>query len=126
MKRIWISLGILVLVLAGTLVHISGVRSVTGSITNRLDRAEAVVEQGDWEQARQLTQEAKEEWESVDTWFAIMLRVGDTDEVTTGFQEVMGFLQYEETAEYDSANGTLVEKVKHLYETERLSWTNLL
>ena len=126
MKRIWISLGILVLVLAGTLVHISGVRSVTGSITNRLDRAEAVVEQGDWEQARQLTREALEEWESVDTWFAIMLQVGDTDEVTTGFQEVMGFLQYEETAEYDSANGTLVEKVKHLYETERLSWTNLL
>jgi hypothetical protein len=46
--------------------------------------------------------------------------------VNTAFQQVLGFLRYRSSPEYDSANRTLIEQIEHLSEMEQLTWQNLL
>lgn len=126
MKRLWISLAALLLIFFATLWNTTRVTAVTGSISSKLEDAESAVTQGDWHQAAILTDSAQQEWERVDRYFSVVLRHADTDDVTTTFQEVQGFLQWEAEAEYTSVNSALVEKVKHLSEVETLTWNNLL
>lgn len=126
MKRLWISLAALVFIFCATLWNTDRVTAVTDSISSKLEAAEAAVTQGDWQQAAALTDSARQEWERVDRYFSVVLRHADTDDVTTTFQEVQGFLQWEAEAEYTSVNSALVEKVRHLSEVETLTWNNLL
>lgn len=126
MKRLWISLAALALIFCATLWNTARVTAVTDSISSKLEDAEAAVTQGDWRRAAVLTESAQQEWERVDRYFSVVLRHADTDDVTTTFQEVQGFLQWEAEAEYTSVNSALVEKVKHLSEVETLTWNNLL
>lgn len=126
MKRLWISLAALALIFCATLWNTARVTAVTDSISSKLEEAESAVTQGDWRRATVLTESAQQEWERVDRYFSVVLRHADTDDVTTTFQEVQGFLQWEAEAEYTSVNSALVEKVKHLSEVETLTWNNLL
>ncbi len=126
MKRLWISLAALALIFCATLWNTARVTAVTDSISSKLEDAESAVTQGDWRRATVLTESAQQEWERVDRYFSVVLRHADTDDVTTTFQEVQGFLQWEAEAEYTSANSALVEKVRHLSEVETLTWNNLL
>lgn len=126
MKRLWISLAALALIFCATLWNTARVTAVTDSISSKLEEAESAVTQGDWHRATVLTESAQQEWERMDRYFSVVLRHADTDDVTTTFQEVQGFLQWEAEAEYTSVNSALVEKVKHLSEVETLTWNNLL
>lgn len=126
MKRLWISLAALALIFCATLWNTARVTAVTDSISSKLEEAESAVTEGEWRRATALTESAQQEWERVDRYFSVVLRHADTDDVTTTFQEVQGFLQWEAEAEYTSVNSALVEKVKHLSEVETLTWNNLL
>ncbi|MCD8189283.1 MAG: DUF4363 family protein [Clostridiales bacterium] len=126
MKRLWIALGVLALLLAGSLWNTARVTRVSDSLTAALNQAEAAVAEDDWDTAEELTQQALEQWTAAEPWLAFVLCHENTDEVTTGFQEVLGFLQYRSAPEYDSANGALVAQVEHLAEIEVLNWQNVL
>ncbi len=126
MKRFWICGGLLLVLFGGALLNLWYVDTVTGRIAGDLNRAEEAAAQGDWDAARTLTAQAQEMWEGSQLWLSVTLSLCDTDEVSTGFQEVLGFLQWEAGPEYDGANGTLVAYVEHLAETERITICNLL
>lgn len=126
MKRFWICAGLLLALSGGALLNIWYVGAVAGRITDRLNQAEEAVAQGDWDAARTLTAQAQEVWNGSQLWLSVTLSLCDTDEVSTGFQEVQGFLQWEAAPEYDGANGRLVAYVEHLAETERVTVRNLL
>ncbi len=126
MKRFWVCAGLLLALFGGALLNICYVDAVTGRIADGLNRAEEAVAQGDWDTARTLTDQAREVWEGSQLWLSVTLSLCDTDQVSTGFQEVQGFLQWEAGPEYDGANGTLVAYVEHLAETERITVRNLL
>ncbi len=126
MKRFWICGGLVLALFGGTLLNLWYVETVTGRIVGDLNQAEEAVAQGDWDAARTLTAQAQEVWEGSQLWLSVTLSLCDTDEVSTGGQEVLGFLQWEAGPEYDGANGTLVAYVEHLAETERITIRNLL
>ncbi|MCD8143131.1 MAG: DUF4363 family protein [Clostridiales bacterium] len=126
MKRFWICGGLVLALFGGALLNLWYVETVTGRIADGLNQAEEAVAQGDWDAARTLTAQAQEVWEGSQLWLSVTLSLCDTDEVSTGFQEVQGFLQWEAGPEYDGANGTLVAYVEHLAETERITIRNLL
>lgn len=126
MKRLWIALGVLALLLAGSLWNTARVTRVSDTLTAALNQAEAAVAEDDWDTAAALTQQALEQWTAAEPWLAFVLCHENTDAVTTGFQEVLGFLQYRSAPEYDSANGALVAQVEHLAEIEALNWKNVL
>lgn len=126
MKQLLIYTGMLVAIFCAALGNTVRVENITDQIAGHLEEAEAAVIQGDWEKADGLTEEAHQEWEKAEAYFCIVLRHADTDEVSNGFQEVIGFLQWQDEAEYTSTNHALIKKVRHLAEVEGLTWANLL
>lgn len=126
MKQLLIYSGILAAIFCAALGNTARVTSITDQISGYLEEAQTAVVQGDWETAANLTEDASTAWKGAEDYFCIVLRHADTDEVSNSFQEVMGFIQWEEEAEYTSANNALIKKVRHLSEIEQLTWANVL
>lgn len=126
MRRFWLCCALLGLLFAVSLANIRYVGNISGRICDSLSRAEQAVADGDWDAARTLTESAHAYWQAREGYLAVTLSLCDTDEVSTGFQEVLGFLQWEAAAEYNGANGTLMAYVEHLAEIERITIGNLL
>ena len=55
-----------------------------------------------------------------------MLRHSETDEISSGFREVGQLLQWQEAAEYTSANARLMEEIQLLADMEQFNLKNLL
>ena len=81
---------------------------------------------GDWEEARVLTEQALSQWQSRDSYLHILLRHSDTDQIYTGFQEVLEFLTCQEAGEYSAANARLMTQISLLYEAEQFTLKNVL
>ncbi|MCD8384138.1 MAG: DUF4363 family protein [Clostridiales bacterium] len=126
MRRLSISVAILLLLFGAGLWNISLLEGISGRLASQLEHAEALAETGDWDRAEELTLAAKDEWEAAASYLYVVLRHDYTDEVNTGFYEVLELLQWQETPEYAAANGELVAQVQHLSEAERLTWRNLM
>ena len=126
MKRLWIACGILIAVFAATLFNAHYLKGFTTQLTDLLTRAEAAAEVQSWEEAATLTKQAYEKWEGNDAYLHIMLRHSDTDQVHTGFQEVLEFIQCREGGEYSAANAKLIAQIDLLYEAEQLTLKNVL
>lgn len=126
MKRLWLSGAFLAVTLGLSFYNANRVETITSSIVALLNQAEEAALTEDWDTVEHLTTAAKEEWDAAEGYFSVVLVYAYVDEVSTGFEEVMGFLQYHDGPEYDSANGTLVAKVEHLSETEAVNLKNIL
>lgn len=126
MKRLVISLAILVVLAAGGLMSNCHLNTVSGRLSDMLNQAEAMGESGDWEGARQLTVEAQKYWEDSSFYLYTVLRHDYTDEVNTGFHEVLELIQWQASPEYAAANGELITQVRHLSEAEQFNLKNLL
>ena len=126
MKRVWIAVGLLLTILAGTLTHSFYIASFTRDLSLLLEAAETEAEQGAWDKAEELTQTAHKKWDERSTYLHITLRHTETDEVYTGFREVAEFIQCRETGEYSAANARLIAKLELLTEAEQLTLKNVL
>ena len=101
-------------------------RGFTGALNTLLEQAEARAETGDWEEAHVLTEQALTQWQSRDSYLHILLRHSDTDQIYTGFQEVLEFLTCQEAGEYSAANARLMTQISLLYEAEQFTLKNVL
>ena len=126
MKRLWIACAILAMLLAATLWNAGRLERFTASLTDLLEQAEAQAEGEAWREAYALTRLAYDRWESRSTSLHITLRHSDTDDIQTGFQEVLEFLQCREAGEYSAANARLIARLELLAEAEQLSLENIL
>lgn len=126
MKRLWISALLLVALFVTSIAHTQRVAHITEDISALLEQSAAAATADDWSTAHNSTAQAMELWEQTEPYFSVMLCHSNTDEVSTAFQEVLGFLAHQSAPEYASANATLIAKVEHLAEIEALNWSNLL
>ena len=63
MKRLWYCVGILVLLLSGTLINAWAIQRTTHTLSDMLLQAESLAEAGDWSQAEHITQKALNHWD---------------------------------------------------------------
>lgn len=126
MKRMTISLAILLLLTGLGVWNCRYLERISSGIADSLMQAEQRGEAGDWAEAERLTRKAQSDWNSANLYLYIVLRHDYTDEVDTGFREVLALIQWQETPEYASANGELLGQVLHFSEAEQLNWKNLL
>lgn len=125
MKQIIAYAAALLTLFGVTLWNAAHVADITAGISARLEQAEEAVVHDDWDAAVDIVSRTALEWERQEPYFSVVLRYADTDEVSTGFQEIEGFLRWQERAEFTSANSALIEKVRHLAEVEGLTVGNL-
>ena len=105
---------------------VEGLQRAREEFQTLLEQAEARAETGDWEEARVLTEQALTQWQSRDSYLHILLRHSDTDQIYTGFQEVLEFLTCQEAGEYSAANARLMTQISLLYEAEQFTLKNVL
>ncbi len=126
MKRLWISVILLVLIFSITLWNVSYLSRFVGQVTSLLTDAETLAERGDWAGAWQLTDKAKSIWEGREPYLYITLIHSDTDEIYVGFREVLKFIEQQEDGEYSAANAHLIAKLELLHEMDELTLQNIL
>ena len=126
MKRLWISLAILLAIFAGSLGNICYVAHISSLLVTNLNQAEACAEAEDWGQAQSLTRQTQAQWDHYAPYLHMTQCHGTTDEINTGFREVLECIQWESVPEYSAANGVLIAEVEHLAEMEDLTLENLL
>ncbi len=126
MKRLWAAVGLLLVMLAGTLSHSFYLSHFTGELICLLEEAEAQAEREDWTSARELTQAARDRWDGQSSYLHFTLRHDETDVIYTGFREVAEFLQCEEGGEYSAANARLIANLELMAEAEQLTIKNIL
>ena len=126
MQRLWIAAALLASVIILALWNSWYLKSYLTRISDLLVHAEVLAEEGDWEGAGRLTQDAYRRWDGKTGYLYTVLRHADTDEVYAGFREVREYLFCQEAGEYSAANARLVAQLELLWEMEQLTLQNLL
>lgn len=126
MKRLWISLAILLTLLSGCLFNIFYVTHISNQLVTTLNQAEAWAEQGDWSASERLTRQAQQYWEHASPYLYVTQCHTTTDEINTEFREVLELMEQEAPPEYSAANGVLISDVEHLAGMESFTLENLL
>lgn len=126
MKRLWISVTLLLFLFSSTLANTYYLSSFTMELTELLSQAEYQGEAGNWEAAIGLTKKARQIWESHSLYLHTTLRHADIDNVYLLFLQTQEFLDCRESGEYSAANATLMGQLKLLCEQEKPSIENIL
>ena len=128
MKRLCVSVGLIVLLAVLCGVHTIYLGRFTDELTGLLTQAQEQAERGDWEAAARLTRQARERWVDNDGYLHTTLHHTDIDAILVSFDEAMAFLQANEhqSAEYAAVNAKLLTQLALLLEAELPTLTNLL
>lgn len=126
MKRLWAAALLLAVLAAVCLANAWYSRTLTGQLAQQLVRAQALVEEERWDQARDLTRQVYEQWNDRHFYLHIFLRHSDTDQILRTFRQVLQYLQLEELDQYAAANADLTAQLELLAEMEQPSLVNIL
>ena len=126
MRRLWIAVTILLVMLGGTLANSYCLNNIINGYTQQLTEAHRLAETDDWNSASKLTAQVTERWHKHDFYFHVMLPHRDIDDIHLTFQEVEEYLKLEESDQYNAANAKLIAQLELLAEMERLNLKNIL
>ena len=126
MKRLWISIIVLVLIFSATLVSNRVLKGITEDMTVLLRQAEESYQEGEHRKALDLTQLARQKWEEASGYLYMVLRHAESDEVLVLFTQAQCYLEQNEPGgEYTACNAALITKIELLYEMEAFTLENL-
>ncbi len=126
MRRLGIAAAILLLLLAACLGSARYAETLTESLTGRLEQAQTLAGEGDWEAASRLSQEASQLWQDHTFYLHVLMRHSDTDGILRAFRALEQYLALEETDQYTAANTDLICQLELLSEMEQPAWKNIL
>lgn len=127
MRRLWISVTVLILLFGLTMYNSYYLGSYTKELTTLLRQAEICAAEEDWDAAADKTEAALDRWKNRETYLHMVLQHRDTDEVLLAFQEVQQLISHQEDGgEYSASNARLITQIELLHETEQLNWKNLI
>lgn len=126
MRRLWISVGLLLLLLGGSLFNAWYAKELTDTMGEQLRLAQQMTKTGRWEQALALTQQVYDQWESRHFYLHSTMRHSDTDQILRGFRTVIEYLRLQEPDQYNAANADLITQLELLAEMEQPSVVNVL
>lgn len=128
MRRLYVSVGLIILMAALAGIHVWHLERFTGQLTSLLTQAQEQVERENWDEAARLTHQAKDRWLDHDAYLHITLRHADTDAIQISMDEALAFLEGGERqpSEYAAVNARLLTQLGLLAEAELPTITNLL
>jgi len=126
MKRLWISVAILLTMLGTTLGNSWYLNNLISDFSQNLSSAHRLAARDDWASAREITQQVTEHWQEHDFYLHVMLPHRDIDEIHLTFQEIEEYLELEETDQYNATSAKLITQLGLLAEMEQLNLKNIL
>ncbi len=126
MKRLWISVVILIVMLGATLGNSWYLNSLISGFSQKLTSAYHLASRDNWASAQQITGQVAEHLQEHDFYLHVMLPHRDIDDIHLTFCEVREYLELEETDQYNAANAKLIAQLGLLAEMEQLNLKNIL
>lgn len=126
MRRLWISVALLLAMLAGSLCNAWYARELTDGMGEQLRLAQQLTQTGQWEQALDLTQRVYDRWQERHFYLHATMRHSDTDQILRGFRTVLEYLRLQEPDQYNAANADLMTQLELLAEMEQPTLVNVL
>ena len=126
MKRLWVAVGLLALLLAASLANAWYAQYLTGDMGARLRQAQACARQEDWDRAEEITRQVYEDWQGHHFYLHAVMRHSDTDQILRSFQAVLEYLPLREPDQYNAANADLIAQLELLAEMEQAAAANVL
>lgn len=126
MKRLWIAVGLLALLLGASLVNAWYAQALTGGMGERLRQAQDCARREDWTRAEELTRQVYADWQDHHLYLHCVMRHSDTDQILRSFHAVLEYLPLQEPDQYNAANADLIAQLELLAEMEQVSLANVL
>ena len=127
MKRLWISVTIVLLLVCLAAVHVWKLDRYTVQMGRQLELVQNHLYREDWESASPLLRTTYQQWEENAFYLHITLRHEDIDDIRSSFREALTFLDSrEDSAECAAVIGRLRNQLELLLEAELPSVKNLL
>ncbi len=126
MKRLWLGVALLVLMLGLGLFTAWGMAQLQNPVSEALEQAADMALSGDFQQARRLSQEACELWQKNWPATASMADHAPMDEIDGLFAKLRTFAKSENTQEFAACCARIGELVHAISDAHGLNWWNLL
>lgn len=127
MRRLWLTVGVIVLLAALCGFHLFLLDRLTGELIQQVEQSNDCLYRDDWEGARAAVQEAYELWESRALYLHTTLHHEDIDVVRASLREAMAYLDIQEDkAECLAVNARLINQLELLLEAELPTIKNLM
>ena len=123
MKRIWIGLGLLGLLLVLGFATAGRMEHIHNDISHRLERA---AETEVWEEAAALSREAEQQWQQHSHFTASVADHEDIDQIDGLFAQLAIYRSQADPLSHAATCAYLAEAVTALKEAHQLTWWNLL
>lgn len=121
MKTEILAAAILGALVALSIWNLSYVKDLTDELTQTVDAAYSMAEQGDWERAEKLAEAAAQKWSGADDYTHIFIRHSEVDLTSDAFGDYIAEIY---RGDIDGVTGTyrkLLEHLKTIYEMERIT-----
>lgn len=126
MKRSWIGLGMLVILLAAGLLVTWGMSRCHEPIARELEQAAFQALENDWERAIPVAAAAKTQWESSQRFAACFADHTPMEEIDALFAQMEVYAAAGENAAFAASCAELSKKVEAIGEAHGLMWWNFL
>lgn len=126
MKRFWIGLVILAVILLLSIVLTLTMPGVHLPISQQLSDASKAAQSENWAQAEALATEAFSRWEACRGFTAAVADHAPMEQIDSGFAQVNAFLQRRDPNEFSAACACLARLVQAMADSQTFTWWNFL
>ena len=126
MKRLWLAVAALLLLLAWTVGNARHLEELCRDGLDQVREARVMVRGGNWEGARAECLDLLDSWRERELYLRLVLRHGDIDQTLLTFREMWETLQLRQEEEFAAASARLCAQLALLAGSERVSWGNVL
>lgn len=126
MKRSWMGLGLLLILLGIALLVTWAMAEIHEPIARDLITAGEYALAGNWEQAEDLSRQAEEIWEKNRVFRACFADHNPMEEIDACFAQLKIYARMREETAFAASCGEIARKAKAMGEAHGLKWENLL
>ena len=127
MKRLWIAVSIILLLILSAWLHVSQLAHISGEMIARIEQANECLQDDNWHKAAHEVRLAYAQWESNAFYLHVTLRHTDLDSIRGSLKQILSYLnQADDKAECLAEAAQLINQLELLLEAEFPSIKNIL
>ena len=126
MKRLWVGVGMLLVLMGIGVVTAASMRCVHEPVSKLLSQASQAALAEDWEQAEKLSDHAKEQWQQHWHATAALADHEPMEQIDSLFAELAVYLQTKEDVHFAACCQNLSTLTRAVGEAHAINWWNLM